>query len=693
MLATLSRLVSRIASRSRGMLAPARELLRSLGLSPQASAWYVFLIVSVGFIGGMVGIMFRGGLQLFQVVYFASSATILDIARNLSWPALLAAPAAGALIAALIIRFGLKGSPGEGMSEILEAVVLKEKTLRVRRALWKGLSSLVAIGSGGSLGREGPMVQISAALAGRISEALRISAERRRILMGCGVAAGLAAAYNAPIGASLFVMEVIIGNFAVDIFGPLVIASVVSTLVSRGVVTGAIYEAHDMALVSAWEFVPYLALGVGCALVGRIFMEALSGASYLFGKMPLPFFIRAAIGGLCVGAIAIKVPHVWGNGYEGVNMALHGEIPLALLGWVLAGKLVATSLSIGSGSSGGVFTPTLFLGAMLGAAVGTGAHSVWPQATAGPGAYALVGMGGLLAATTHAPIMSSLMILEMSLNYNLILPVLFCSGTAAMVSRALKRDSIYTGRLRRRGVDIDLAIEETALEAIHVEDVMWTDPPTITPRTPMRTLLDRFLTMRGESIHVVTEDRRYVGLIDVHDLVAAADQKDAGGVLIAGDLARAVPHVTAGDPVSSVTEQFWFHEHGELPVLSAQEPPRFLGVVTRRDVLRAFDREVLQRKLLTVRYAPGDPGQAQRRTVDLPAEFAIEEARVPLTLTGRTLSEIDLPHRYLLTALSLKPASPSEPEMIPPPADRKLAEGDRLVLVGKRRDLARFARG
>jgi CBS domain-containing protein len=279
--------------------------------------------------------------------------------------------------------------------------------------------------------------------------------------------------------------------------------------------------------------------------------------------------------------------------------------------------------------------------------------------------------------------------------------VLVCSGVAALISRFINRDSIYTERLRRRGVDIDFAIEETALQSIHCADVMWVDAPTVAPQTPLRTLLDRFLHMRGVAIHVVGEDRRYIGIIDVHDLLAATEQKTLEQLVIAGDLARQVPHVKGSDPVSAITEKFWFLDHGELPVLSDEDPPRFLGVVTRRDVLRAFDREVLQRKLLTVHYARrgggagGAASGAPQRgggILDLPVAFAVEELPVPPALVGSTLMQLDLPHKYMLTALALKPAGGAGLEMIPPPIDQALAEGDRLVLVGKRQDLARFAR-
>ncbi len=682
MQATAAGLIHRLAALGPRLAEPLRR----------TGGWYPVLIAATGLAGGLAGVLLRVGLRGFQTLYFASTDNILEIAQRLWWPWRLAAPAGGALIAAMLIRHGLKGQAGEGMSEVLEAVALKGRALSIRRSLWKGLASLVAIGSGGSLGREGPMTQIGAAVAARIGETLRISVERRRILIGCGVAAGMAAAYNAPIGASFFVMEVIIGNFAMDVFGPVVIAAVVATLVSRGIVAGPIYEVPDLTLVSAWEFVPYLLLGLSCALVGRAFIGTMSAVTWLFGRTPLPPVARAVAGGLGVGAIAVWIPHVWGNGHEGVNLALSGEMLPGALGAALAGKLLATALSIGSGSSGGVFTPSLFLGAMLGSLVGHGAHALWPASSAPPAAYALVGMSGLLAATTHAPIMSTLIAFETSLNYNLILPVMVCTGVAALVSRAIDRDSIYTARLRRRGIDLDLAIEETALLSIKVEDVMWPHPLTVPSRTPLREMVETFLRMRGAAIHVVDEDRRYVGTIDVHDLMAAAERKELGDVLIAGDLARRAPHVQAGDPVARVTERFWFQEHGELPVLSEEAPLRFLGVVTRRDVLRAFDREVLQRRFITARYAAGDADASPRKAFDLPVEFAVQEVAVTDTLAGRTLSELDLPHKFLLTVLSIKPGGDAGSEVIPPPVDVRLSAGDRLVLVGRRRDLARFVR-
>ncbi|MGH9868177.1 MAG: chloride channel protein [Candidatus Polarisedimenticolia bacterium] len=685
---------SRLLTRLNRAAASAQGLARPLETLRSADTAYVLLIVAIGMLGALVGLLFRLGQNIFQVIYFASSESILIIAENLSWQYRLAAPAGGALIAGILITYVLRGQRAEGMTEIMEAVVLKEKALRVRPAIYKAVASMVALASGGSLGREGPMAQVTAASAGRISELLRISAERQRILIGCGVAAGMSAAYNAPIGASLFVMEVIIGNFAMDVFGPLVVSSVVATLMTRGTVGGAIYEVPEFRLISSWEFVWYVGLGILCALVGRMFMEILFGFGWAFGRLKLPLVATMTLGGLGVGALGIWVPHVWGNGQEGVDHALRGDLPVELLAGALVGKILASSFTIGSGTPGGVFTPTIFLGAMLGGMVGEAAHTVWPSITAPSGAYALVGMSGLLAATTHAPIMSTLMVFEMSLNYNLILPVMVCAGVSALLSRAMRRESIYTARLRRRGVDIDLAIEETALQSIHVADVMWTSPPTVRPSAPLRALLDQFLHMRGGgAIHVVDDKERYIGLIDVHDLVAAADQKEVAELLIAGDLARMVPHVKPGEPVSKVTERFWFQEHGELAVLSEDDPPRFLGVVTRRDVLRAFDREVLQRKLLTARYSAGGTQGQRPSMVDLPAEFAIAEVPVPASMLGRTLIQLDLPHKYLLTALSLKPAVGGPAEIIPPPSDRALVEGDRLVMVGKRQDLAKFARG
>jgi len=297
----------------------------------------------------------------------------------------------------------------------------------------------------------------------------------------------------------------------------------------------------------------------------------------------------------------------------------------------------------------------------------------------------------VLAATTHAPIMATFMTFELCQEYSMILPLGVCAGVSALMARRWKKDSIYSTRLARKGLDLDAAIEETALQAIKVSDVIWQDPPTVTPGMPARMVMERFLQSRRHLLHVVGDDGTYHGLIAVQDIYPTAEDRNLENLVVALDLARPMPAVSPDEPVSSIMERFWFQEFGELPVLRGPEPGRFMGVVTRRDILGAFDREVLRRRILTARYKTG--AQPSPTMLPLVGDFVVQEVPVPPRLYTRTLAEVGMPKEYGLTALALKFGPPEDPqEVMPPPLDRPFVPGDRLILMGKKSDLARFVR-
>jgi CIC family chloride channel protein len=603
------------------------------------------------------------------------------------------APAGGALLAGLIIHVVLKGSAaGGGVAEIMEAVALRQRSLGLKASLLKSLGSVLMMSSGGSLGREGPCAAVSAAISTRIAHLLHITPSRRNILIGCGVASGMAAVYNAPLGASLFVMEVVIGNFAMDVFGPLVAASVMATLVSRALwESGPIYEVATFIPSGVGEYFILGLLGIPCALVGNAFTGTLQRFTDLCQTVKIPPVLKVTLGGLLVGVLGIWLPHVWGNGNDALAGTLNDQFPIHLLAAICVGKIVATSLSLGSGGLGGVMTPTLLVGATFGALV---SHLIQPLGTGfatQPGAYALVGMAGVLAATTHAPIMATFLTFELSQEYGMILPLGVCAGVSALMARRLKKNSIYSERLARKGLDLDAAIEETALQAIRVEDVVWRNPPTVPPGMPARSVMEIFLQSRRHLLHVVGEDGTYYGLIAVQDIYPAAEDRNLDDLVVAMDLARPMPAVTPESPVPEIMEKFWFQEYGELPVLRGTRPQKFAGVVTRRDILGAFDREILRRRSLTARYKLGlQPAGAN---LPLVGDFALEEVPVPSSMQGKTLAEIALPRTFSLTAVALKHGPPdAQVETIPPPLDHEFEPGDRLILMGRRSDIASFSR-
>jgi CIC family chloride channel protein len=655
-------------------------------------ALYFLLFVLTGVIGGLVasGVRWLGvGLQ---TIFFGSSGSMLSIALSLPWYWRLAAPAAGALLAALVIHYAVRGSEGSGVSEIMEAVALRQRSLGLGRALLKSFSSLLLMNSGGSVGREGPTAAVSAAVSTRIAHALQLTPARRNILIGCGVAAGMGAVYNAPLGAALFVMEVVIANFAMDVFGPLVVSSVTATLVSRALLgAGPLYSVPSFSLGGFPEYLALGLLGIPCAFMGNFFRIFLQRSTDLMKKIRLHPVPKLVAGGLLVGAMGVYLPQVWGNGYDAVSGVLNERFALQVVALICIGKILATTLSLGSGGLGGIMTPTLLIGATFGGLTGHLLQDAGAGVVTQPGAWALVGMAGVLAATTHAPIMATFLTFELCQEYTMILPLGVCAGASALMARRLKGTSIYAERLARRGVDLDASIEESALHAIRVMDVVWRDPPTVPPGLPVRAVVDRFLKSRRHLLHVVGEDGTYFGLIAIQDILPAADDRNLDQLVVAVDVARPMPSVSLRDPVSSIMERFWFQEYGELPVLTGGDPPKFIGIVTRRDTLGAFDREVLRARVLTARYRL----QTREEVAPLPlvGDFSVKEIPIPESLHGKTLADLALPKTLHLTVLAFKRAEEGRlEEVIPPPLDIPFRAGDRLVLMGRKSHLADFSR-
>ena len=677
--AWMERIARRLVVRARATLRGERAL-------------YFVLFILIGIIGGLVGTAVRWGGLALHTIFFASSAPLLQAAHGIPWYMKLAVPTGGALLTGIIVHFFLKGAPGGGVAEIMEAVALRQRTLRMRTALLKALGAVVFMASGGSVGREGPCASLSAAISTRIAHVLHITPARRNILIGCGVAAGMAAVYNAPLGAALFVMEVIIANFAMDVFGPLVAASVMSALVSRALwEPGPVYDVPSFMPAGVSEYFLLGLLGIPCALVGNIFSTSLQRGSDLMHRLKLHPIVKLTAGGAILGVIGLWLPEVWGNGYDSVASILNDSFPIQLLALICAGKLIATTVSLGSGGLGGVMTPTLLVGAAFGGLIGHLIQILAPAAISQPGAYALVAMAGVLAATTHAPIMATFLTFELCQEYAMILPLGVCAGVSALMARRWKKHSIYSGGLARKGLDLDALIEETALQAIRVEDVIWQDPPTVTPGLPAKMVMEKFLKSRRHLLHVVGEDGAYHGLIAVQDLYPTAENRNLDSLVVALDLARPMPAVGPEEPVSTIMEKFWFQEFGELPVLKGPEPGTFMGVVTRRDILGAFDREVLRRRILTARYKTGS--QPSQTMLPLVGDFAVQEVPVPPGLYTKTLGEAALPKDFSLTALALKHGPLDDlQEVSPPPLDRPFAPGDRLVLMGRKSDLAKFMR-
>jgi CIC family chloride channel protein len=673
-------------------------LARRFGLATREERLFFLLIGVVGVVGGLLGMATEGLIQAVQTLLWGSPGDLLVVARRVHslhpW-LVIAAPACGGLLVGLIIWLGRRPVGGEGMAVLIEAVALSGGKIAPRPVLWNAIGAIFTVGSGGSLGREGPMIRLGAMISSWLGQRLGLPAHRIKILVGCGAAAGLAATYNVPIGGALFAMEVILGNFALEIFGPIVASSVIATVIARSVVGNVpLYAAPGYTLVSGWELLPYAGLGIIGALASLAFMFGVEGGRKLFKRLPfIPEPVKPLIGMSLVGALGFYVPYVLGRGYGTINLALSGQLGLPprlnlphaftilLLLGLAAAKLLATALTSGSGGSGGLFTPSLCFGALVGGAYGYWVHSLWPHIASPYGAYAAVGMAAVMAGTSHAPISAILILFEFTGNYDLILPVMLAAIIASLLAKRLRRVSIYTEPLRGRGIELPWRMEEAVLAGLKAEDLARPDPEVLHPSDDYRKVVESFLSGRRQRLFVVGDDRRLLGAISLHDIKHLLEHPEALTAVVAHDLMVPVgPVVRKDDRLSGVTQLFARSDFERLPVVD--DEGRLLGVLAKRDLMAVYAQEVLGRPAMLATFVSSNDSGTSRQYVELPPDFALRMVPVPRELVGRTLAEARLPQTLGARIIEIKRQGRLGEEQVIPDAGTILQAGDLLVLIG-----------
>jgi len=655
---------------------------------------FTFLLAAgIGVLGGTAAIGFQAltTVARMEIVGGGGEEGLLDAARGLSPLRALLTPALGAAMAALLIHgvFRIKGS--YGVADLMETVSLRKGGVHAGDTAARALSLTAVIGSGGSTGREGPIIQIGAAVASTAGWAAKVRPRDLSVLVACGAAAGMAGAYNAPIGAAMFVMEVILGSFVMEQFAPVIVASVTSTLTVRALQGGnfPVYEVPALTVSTPWEALPIFAIGLLAALVGWGFLRLMAAVEDLLHATRLPAWALPVLGGLAVGAIGLWPPlrAVWGNGYDAVNLILRGDTrelaagiampAVLLLVLLLVAKALATAFTTGSGVGGGVFTPTLFLGAALGAVFGRVLAALMPGANLDPGLYALVGMGSVLAATTHAPLMSILILFEMTLDAHLIAPLMLGAVTATLFARWIHADSLYTARLKRRGVRLPAGVEEAALLRTYAKDLLRTDAEVLPANAPLTKVLDRFLNTRRDALYVVGDGGRYVGVARIHDVKAVFDAAPEGGTIIAMDVAVPVRSIAEDESVGAALARFDDSETDEVPVVASTTDPRFVGTLSRRDILAMLRHEVLVEPSRPVRVGRGGASY-----LDLPEGWRVTEMPAPVDGLGAVADPSRwLAERRALPLVVLRPDGAGGRRPLPL-ATTALRLGDSVVVLG-----------
>jgi CIC family chloride channel protein len=648
-------------------------------------AFMVIVAVIIGVVGGFGAVGIQFSIKFFQKIFWGSWQPDLVYLKTLPVLVKIGVPTGGGLLVGLIVYYVAREAKGHGVPEVMEAIALKNGIIRPRVVIAKLFASAICIGSGGSVGREGPVIQIGSSIGSTVGQFLGVTAQRVKIFVACGAAAGIAAAFNAPIAGALFSVEIILGDFGVAQFSPIVISSVMATVVSRHFLGDfPAFEVPHYHLVSAFELIPYAVLGLLAGLVSLLFIKVLYFLEDYFEELRLNDILKTVIGGFLIGVMGLAVPYIYGVGYNTMNMALHGQLSWFLMFGLIFVKILATSLSLGSGGSGGVFAPSLFIGTMTGGFFGYLVHAVAPGYTATSGAYSLVGMGAVVAGATHAPITAILIIFELTNEYKIILPLMISTIIATLLTTKLQKESIYTLKLIRRGIDLFKGREANLLRSLNVAGFVDHQPVIIPPQLKFMALLDLVADRPNTQFYVVDAKQKFLGSVSLQEVrKALADRDDVADLLIAMDLVNPdIPKVKPEDDLDMVMKLFGMYDYDELPVVDSQNPDRVIGSIKHKEVIEAYNREVMKRNLS--REVPSSVKLLERvKKVDFIDGYIMAEIRVPESFVGRTIREINIASRFGVQILLIKRrAGDLEIKQLVPSADEKIMAGDWLVVLG-----------
>lgn len=663
---------------------------------------HIFMIVVaavIGLLGGISGVLFDHMIHAFQRLFWLTGHLTVEHLSRMPWYVLLAAPTVGGLLVGWIVTRFAPEAKGHGVPEVMLAVALRNGVIRTRVALAKAVASSLTIASGGSAGREGPIIQIGAAIGSSLGQGLGVSGKRLRTLVGCGAAAGIAATFNAPIAGALFAVEVILGEFGVAQFSPIVISSVLATVVSRRLLGNAsVFQVSTYHLESTWELIPYALLGVLCGIVSIAYIRVLYRSEDAFdGLRRIPRAVRPALGGFMIGILALFLPQIMGDGRGIVDLALSGQLAIPMLLMLLVGKLVATSLTLGSGGSGGVFAPSLFLGAMVGGLVGRLTAFFMGGLSCDPGGYALVGMGGLVAGATLAPITAILIVFEITNSYSIILPLMLVCIISTVIVTRWNRESIYTLKLTRRGIDLYKGRSLDLLAKTPVRTRMRTDQDILEAHTPAETVARRMLHGEHSQLYVTREDRTLLGVITLATARHILPEK--GGLqrrLMAEDLmVRDIPALTPEQTLSEALLAFPRSGYTEFPVVEDKTSRRLLGVLRYTDALEAYQDEILKADTVDA-LSQRMTANADAGNKEIVEGFSMGLWDPPAALWGKTLLEADLPSHYHARVVLVRKRESERGQAgiapVVPGPDYRIRTEDQLVIFGRTEDVERAQR-
>jgi CIC family chloride channel protein len=554
------------------------------------------LATLIGVAAGYGAILFRMMSALVQLILFGHTTEfVASHALSLPWWQVLGAPTLGGLLIGLFTVTVMPGGRPLGVADVMEANAVRNGRMSLNAGLGAAFLNASSIGCGASVGREGPIVHLGATLASAIARRLHLSPSFSRTLLGCGVSAAIGSAFNAPIAGVFFALEVVIGHYGLSAFSPVVIASVIGTVITRiHIGSDAAFDLPPQVITSFWELPAFILLGLVAALVALAMMRSIAVVQWVNDRLALPRQLRPAIAGLLVGLIALAFPEVLGVGYEATDRALRAGYELQLLIMIAVAKGAATAICLGSGFGGGVFSPSLVLGALTGGSFGIVAGAIFPDLGSSPSVYAILGMGAVAACVLGAPISTVIMIFELTTDYGVTFALMVAVAVASVTSNQIWPHSFFTWQLAKRGIQLGRR-DQGVLRATRVRTVLRRQVVRVGLEATLEEIKALFV-QRHLPIFVVDDDDRLVGTIHFEDLADAAfDPERAGQRITARDLVHRIPlALTPDDDLETALRLAETNDEEHMPVVEDGKDMKVIGEVRRADLVLAYNRALLQ---------------------------------------------------------------------------------------------------
>jgi CIC family chloride channel protein len=555
------------------------------------------LAMIIGVVAGYGAIGFYLGISFVLELGFGGDEASLatGVAQLPAWQ-VIGIPVLGGIIVGQLLRF-IPMHQTRGVPHVVEAAALHNGKVETKQGLISALATIISLGSGASMGREGPVVHLGATLASFVTKTLHLNPNTGRTLLGCGVAAAVAASFNAPIAGVFFALEVIIGHYALHAFAPIVIAAIAGTLVSRNHLGDfPAFQISDYFITSFWEFPAFFLLGVAAALVAVIFMAGMNWADGWHKKVPkLPFWSLPPLAGLCVGSIALIYPEVLSVGYEATSHALNGSYAFAFMLALLAAKIIATIISYGGRFGGGVFSPSLFIGAMTGGTFGLIAASVFPDLASSSGVYAIVGMGAVASAVLGAPMSTMLIVFEITGDYDITIAVMIASAAASNITSLFYKRSFFLMQLENRGIRLEGGKATYLLKSAKVGDHMSRDFFTVIESEPAEKARELLVAQGGGILIVTDTSGAMVGTVGFAQMPADIFDDEAAKDHVVSEYVRDTSYtVKTTDALQIAMNRMDMSGEEIMPVLSPSQKGVVVGLISNRHVMKEYNRALLE---------------------------------------------------------------------------------------------------